>query len=140
VIDKLGNLKKWMSWPIPDLLHLLKNARARLALGQLAYSGKSKQTITAESVTQHLVSQNIGDNADTKTSRFAERSLGAGGIQSQKYARSLASPRCHGSILLPPVCLAQYHDALRNLNDTDAGAITQLEPSWQVFGRNKLAR
>jgi hypothetical protein len=61
LIDRLTKLKKWMPWPIPDLLHLLKNARARLALGQLAYSGTSKQTITAASVTQHLISQNIGE-------------------------------------------------------------------------------
>jgi hypothetical protein len=61
LIEKLVNLEKWMPWPIPDLLHLLKNARARLALGQLAYSGTSKQTITAATVTQHLVSQNIGE-------------------------------------------------------------------------------
>jgi hypothetical protein len=61
LIQKLHQLKTWMPWPIPDLLHLLKNARARLALGQLAYSGTSTETITAASVTQNLVSQNIGE-------------------------------------------------------------------------------
>jgi hypothetical protein len=59
--DEWAKLKNWMPWPIPDLLHLLKNGRARLAMGQLAYSGTSTETITAASITRHLISQNIGE-------------------------------------------------------------------------------
>jgi hypothetical protein len=41
-------------WPIPDLLHLEKNARAKLATTTMALHGESERTFTAESVAADL--------------------------------------------------------------------------------------
>jgi hypothetical protein len=43
-----------MEWPISDLLHLMKNARARLALALLAFTAKTRYYITGDSVTENL--------------------------------------------------------------------------------------
>jgi hypothetical protein len=44
--------------PASDLLHLMKNARSRLALGTLAFNGGPSKEITGDSVTESLISNN----------------------------------------------------------------------------------
>jgi hypothetical protein len=46
-----------LEWPVSDLLHLMKNARSRLALGSLAFNGQTPTIITGASVTYSLKSQ-----------------------------------------------------------------------------------
>jgi hypothetical protein len=41
-------------WPISDLLHLMKNARSRIATGRLAFNGSSKHTISGQRLTDIL--------------------------------------------------------------------------------------
>jgi hypothetical protein len=44
--------------PVSDPLHLMKNARSRIALGQLAFNGTTSKVITGDSVTQNLLRNN----------------------------------------------------------------------------------
>jgi hypothetical protein len=46
-----------VEWPISDLLHLMKNARARLALGVLAFDGGTSHVIGGDSITRRLTAR-----------------------------------------------------------------------------------
>jgi hypothetical protein len=49
-----GGTKDLEDWPISDLFHLLKNARAREALGKLAVSAKTPDLVTAKTLAKNV--------------------------------------------------------------------------------------
>jgi hypothetical protein len=46
--------KEFEDWPIADLLHLIKNARSREALGTLAFNGGTQDIATGKNLTKNL--------------------------------------------------------------------------------------
>jgi hypothetical protein len=59
-VTKDGTLEM-TEWPVSDLLHLLKNARARLAKGMLAFCAWGEEVVTGEAVTHALGKENVGN-------------------------------------------------------------------------------
>jgi hypothetical protein len=47
--------KEFEDWPIADLLHLMKNARSRKALGPLAFNRGTQDIVTGKSLTKTLL-------------------------------------------------------------------------------------
>jgi hypothetical protein len=57
-----------IQWPVSDLLHLLKNARSRLAKGTLSFYGRADEVLTGKTVTRTLGKVNVGTNVEAQSS------------------------------------------------------------------------
>jgi hypothetical protein len=59
VLKELTHPGELVEWPLPDCLHVMKNGRARIAQGSLAF-GADNPVITTKQLTKELESMNIG--------------------------------------------------------------------------------
>jgi hypothetical protein len=66
-VTKDGTVKL-IQWPASDLLHLLKNARSRLAKGTLSFCGWADEALTGEAVTRTLGKVNVGTIFEAQSS------------------------------------------------------------------------
>jgi hypothetical protein len=130
-----GGGRPLTKWPIPDLLHMEKNARAKLATNAMALHGESERAFTAESIAANLQSERM-KKVRPPTSGFLEGRPRIGHFHAGESSQALgvwqvASGNPTAAYWMSP--FVALNCAVRNPKITISSRLELIQSAFTVF-------